>query len=116
MRALQAGEGRSPSGEGGGHGVTDLSPLAEIESQFHNRGMASIPLAELPVGACARVVQVDTPGAVGRRLFDLGFQPDALVRCRRRAPLGDPRIYEVADSQLCLRQREAAGIRVRVNA
>ncbi len=73
----------------------------------------AIPLSELPVGALAAVVAVEIDGPVGRRLRDLGFRPDAAVTCRRRAPLGDPRVYELAGSQICLRRSEASGIQVR---
>jgi Fe2+ transport system protein FeoA len=34
------------------------------------------------------------------------------VRCRRRAPLGDPRVYELRGTQLCLRRSEAARVLV----
>ena len=70
-------------------------------------------LADLPVGFRARVIGVELEGPVGQRLRDLGFRSDALVTCRRRAPLGDPRVYEVAGSQICLRRSEARGIQVR---
>jgi ferrous iron transport protein A len=71
------------------------------------------PLSELAVGERAIVVEVALAGAYGRRLEDLGFAPDTEVTCRRRAPLGDPRVYEVCGIQLCLRSREAQAIRVR---
>ena len=72
-----------------------------------------ISLADLPVGATAVVVCVDRGGPIGERLRDLGFWPDTEVACRRRAPLGDPRVYEVRGSQMCLRLEEARHIRVR---
>lgn len=49
------------------------------------------------------------------RLADLGFLPGTPVLCLRCAPLGDPRVYELRGSQLCLRKSEAACIRVRVD-
>ena len=70
-------------------------------------------LADLPVGCSARVVGVELEGPVGQRLRDLGFRSNAWVTCRRRAPLGDPRVYELAGSQICLRRSEAREIRVR---
>lgn len=72
-----------------------------------------LPLSELGVGEDAVVVAVAVEGALGRRLEDLGFQPGTAVRCRRRAPLGDPRVYELRGVQICLRRSEAVGIRVR---
>ena len=50
--------------------------------------------------------------AVGDRLADLGFLPGTTVRVVRRAPLGDPTIYELRGTQLCLRKRETARILV----
>jgi ferrous iron transport protein A len=76
--------------------------------------LSAIPtLADLPVGAIAAVVSVEAPEAVAQRLADLGFLPGTAVRTLRRAPLGDPRVYEVRGMRLCLRQREARTIRVR---
>lgn len=73
----------------------------------------SSSLADLAVGARALVIAVELDGPVGQRLRDLGFRADAEVLCRRRAPLGDPRVYEVAGSQICLRRAEARSVRVR---
>ena len=70
-------------------------------------------LADLEPGAVARVESVDTSGAIGRRLADLGFVPRTLVRVVRRAPLGDPVVYEFRGIRLCLRRTEAARIRIR---
>jgi ferrous iron transport protein A len=40
-------------------------------------------------------------------LGQLGFRATAQVDVIRRAPLGDPTIYRVQDTELCLRRREA---------
>ncbi len=69
-------------------------------------------LDQLPLGAEAVVIAVDTHQALAERLEDLGFVPGTLVTCRRRAPLGDPKVYELRGSQLCLRDREARAIEV----
>ncbi len=82
--------------------MTDSSPTS-----------ADTSLADLPVGAHALVVAVELEGPLGQRLRDLGFRTDAPVQCRRRAPLGDPRVYELAGSQICLRRVEARSVRVR---
>jgi ferrous iron transport protein A len=71
-----------------------------------------IPLSDLPVGASARVVAIDAAPALVERLEALGFLPATEVACRRRAPLGDPRVYELRGTQLCLRRSEAARIKV----
>jgi ferrous iron transport protein A len=52
------------------------------------------------------------PPEVANRLRQLGFRPAANVEVIRRAPLGDPTIYRVQDTELCLRRREARLIEV----
>jgi ferrous iron transport protein A len=69
-------------------------------------------LATLRPGARARVESVEADGAIGQRLLDLGFLPGTEVRLVRRAPLGDPAVYELRGTQLCLRRGEAKRIRV----
>ncbi|MFY2861051.1 FeoA family protein [Mycobacterium sp. THU-M104] len=54
----------------------------------------------------------DARPAVAQRLVQLGFRPAAHVDVIRRAPLGDPTIYRVQDTELCLRSREARLIEV----
>jgi len=71
-----------------------------------------VPLSDLAVGDRARVVALDAPPALAARLTALGFLPATEVRCRRRAPLGDPRVYELRGVQLCLRRSEARRIQV----
>ena len=60
------------------------------------------------------VDSVDDASPVSRRLEDLGFVPGTRVRALRRAPLGDPTLYEVRGTQLCLRRSEALRVRVRL--
>jgi Fe2+ transport system protein FeoA len=47
------------------------------------------------------------------RLADLGFCPGTHVRVVRRAPLGDPVLYELRGYRIALRRTESARIRVR---
>lgn len=47
-----------------------------------------------------------------RRLQDLGMVPGRTVEVLRRAPLGDPTVFLVADYELCLRKRDAALVQV----
>lgn len=75
-------------------------------------------LAELRPGMTGQVVGVDgavEPGTA-RRLFDLGFAPGAVVTVLRRAPLGDPLVFQVAEYEVALRRVQAAGIRVQRTA
>ena len=71
-----------------------------------------VPLADLEPGADAVVALVEADGPVGRRLLDLGFVPNTPVRVLRRAPLGDPVVYELRGMRLCLRRSEAARVTV----
>jgi ferrous iron transport protein A len=71
-----------------------------------------IPLADLPLGGRAVVVAIDAAPELLHRLEALGFLPATEVTCRRRAPLGDPRVYELRGTQLCLRRSEARRIQV----
>ena len=73
-----------------------------------------IVLAQLAPGRRATVVGTvpQASPAVANRLGQLGFRATAHVDVIRRAPLGDPTIYRVQDSELCLRHREAQLIEV----
>jgi Fe2+ transport system protein FeoA len=71
------------------------------------------PLAELPPGESAVIETVDSTSREGRRLKDLGFLPRTLVRVVKRAPLGDPTLYELRGYRICLRDREANLVLVR---
>jgi ferrous iron transport protein A len=69
-------------------------------------------LDQLPLGESASVSSVEASSAMAQRLEDLGFVPGTRVTARRRAPLGNPRVYELRGSQLCLRDSEARAVRV----
>ncbi len=73
---------------------------------------SAIALCDLPVGGRAVVVAIDAAPELVGRLELLGFLPDTEVVCRRRAPFGDPRVYVLRGTQLCLRRSEARRIRV----
>lgn len=71
-------------------------------------------LAQLVPGQRATVIGAvpHAAAAVVSRLRQLGFRPASRVDVVRRAPLGDPTIYRVQDTELCLRRREARLIEV----
>lgn len=73
-----------------------------------------IVLAQLSPGRRATVVGTvpEANSVVASRLVQLGFRATAQVDVIRRAPLGDPTIYRVQDTELCLRRREAQLIEV----
>ncbi len=65
-----------------------------------------------PIGRPVRVVSITGDDGVARRLADLGVRPGIAVECLRRAPLGDPSVFELCGYQLCLRRSESARVRV----
>jgi ferrous iron transport protein A len=73
-----------------------------------------IALAQLTPGKRATVVGMvaEANPVIAKRLGQLGFRANARVDVVRRAPLGDPTIYRVHDTELCLRRREAQLIEV----
>lgn len=75
-------------------------------------------LTTLPPGAAAMVCAVCpqmNPG-VAARLADLGFHAGATVERVRTAPLGDPTVYRVAETEVCLRRAQAGCILVSSSA
>jgi ferrous iron transport protein A len=69
-------------------------------------------LDQAPIGQPVRVVSVDGDDGVARRLADLGVRAGIRVECLRRAPLGDPSVFELCGYQLCLRRTESGRVRV----
>ena len=78
---------------------------------------AHTSLSDLRLGTSGRVIglQEDTADdPISKRLSNLGFVPGRTVTPLRRAPLGDPVVYLVADYELCLRRHEARMVQVEV--
>ncbi len=74
-------------------------------------------LSDLRLGTSGRVVglQEDTaPEPIAKRLSHQGVVPGRPGSPQRRAPLGDPVVYRVADYELCLRRHEARMVHVEV--
>ncbi|MEE9607972.1 MAG: FeoA family protein [Myxococcota bacterium] len=72
----------------------------------------AVPLASLEPGASGVIQALDATTPAGRRLLDLGFVPDTEVAVVRRAPLGDPVVYELRGYRICLRRPEATRVLV----
>jgi len=68
-------------------------------------------LCEVGTGDQVVVRSVDE-GSAGRRLEDVGFVRGTIVRVERRAPLGDPTLYDLRGSRIALRRDAAAHIQV----
>ena len=73
---------------------------------------ASQTLDQIARGHSVRVVGVDGADAIARRLDDLGLRTGVSVEVIRRAPLGDPTVFELHGYQLCLRRSESERVRV----
>jgi ferrous iron transport protein A len=88
--------------------------MATSSQHAHDQSGSVVVLAQLPPGGRATVVgtAAQATSALASRLNQLGFRPKAQVDVIRRAPLGDPTIYRVQDTELCLRRREAQLIEV----
>jgi ferrous iron transport protein A len=69
-------------------------------------------LDQIPSGGRVRVRSVVGVDPIARRLGDLGIRAGVEIEVRRRAPLGDPTLFELCGYQLCLRRTESARIRV----
>ena len=70
-------------------------------------------LADLKVGASARITGFDGDDVISRRLFDLGFAPGLMCRLERRAPLLDPLMFNVGGTEIVLRHSEASRVLVK---
>ena len=69
-------------------------------------------LADIPVGAAARVVGVEGHDDISVRLMEMGVTPGVQISLLGAAPLGDPLEFELRGYRLSLRRAEAARIRV----
>ena len=67
-------------------------------------------LAQLPVGASARIAAVGGTGALRRRLLDMGLTPGTTVMVRKIAPMGDPIELYLRGYELTLRLDDAREI------
>lgn len=86
-----------------------MSPQTATPNTAHD----GISLAALGPGRVAVILDVDCRSVEGQRLRDLGFVPHTEVRVLTRAPLGDPMVYGLRGTRLCLRRTEADRVRVR---
>ena len=71
-----------------------------------------LPLSGMKAGGRARVVRLDTEGAMRRRLLDLGLVEGTTVECLHRSIWGDPAAYQSRGAVIALRQSDGEGILV----
>ena len=74
---------------------------------------ASTTLDQIPKGQRVRVVAtIGEEDSIARRLHDLGIRTGVEIEVIRRAPLGDPTVFELCGYQLCLRRSESSRVEV----
>ena len=71
-------------------------------------------LSELEVGQEGKIVKIDGPASLKKKLLDMGLTPNILIKVVRVAPLSDPVDFEVRGYQLSLRRNEAINVIVEV--
>jgi ferrous iron transport protein A len=69
-------------------------------------------LADLPVGAKARVSQIRGADELTMRLLEMGLTPGVEVAVVGTAPLGDPLELEIRGYRLSVRRSEAARVEI----
>jgi ferrous iron transport protein A len=69
-------------------------------------------LAELPIGASAKVAQVAGEDEIACRLMEMGLTPGAKLRVAGVAPLGDPMELEIRGYRLSVRKSEAQRVEI----
>lgn len=67
-------------------------------------------IKELRPGQSGIVTQINSEGALKRRLVDMGITPGVRVMVRKVAPLGDPIEINLRGYELTIRKTEAQNI------
>jgi len=87
--------------------------MSKIQSHSPTRPHGeSQTLDQISRGRSVQVVDVVGDDPIARRLNDLGIREGARISVIRRAPLGDPTVFELCGYQLCLRRSESSRVRV----
>ena len=69
-------------------------------------------LCEIAPGQSAVVKELQTHGAMRRRLIDIGLTEKTRVKCVGRAPCGDPSAYMIRGAVIAIRRGDAEKILV----
>ena len=69
-------------------------------------------LTSLPIGATAKVLNVNGDSPITRRLMEMGIVPGVFVRMIKSAPFGDPLEIRVRGYHLAMRKNEADTIEI----
>jgi len=90
---------------------TDFSNLARGLTRIDSGG--DVVLSNLAPGAEGVILDVDGESLETLRLRDLGLVRGTRIRSVKRAPLGDPVVYDLRGYRLCLRRSETDRVRVK---
>ena len=69
-------------------------------------------LGDLKPGQKCTVTEINTKGALKRRLVDMGITPGVAIMVRKVAPLGDPIEINLRGYELTIRKDEANTIEI----
>lgn len=69
-------------------------------------------LTSLPIGATAKVLNVNGDSPITRRLMEMGIVPGVFIRMIKSAPFGDPLEIRVRGYHLAMRKNEADAIEI----
>lgn len=70
-------------------------------------------LDDTAVGERVVVKQLETEGAMRRRLLDIGLCEGTTVECVGRSPMGDPSAYLIRGAVIAIRARDCRSVIVR---
>ena len=60
-------------------------------------------LNDIPIGACATIIDICAGCDMRRRLMDLGFANGTEIKCVGKSPMGDPKAFSVRGCVIALR-------------
>ena len=69
-------------------------------------------LNELELGETAKIIGIDADTVSQNRLNSMGVVKGKPITLRNKAPFGDPRIYNVMDYELTLRNADAQMVQI----
>ncbi len=69
-------------------------------------------LTSLPIGATAKVLNVNGDSPITKRLMEMGIVPGVFIRMIKSAPFGDPLEIRVRGYHLAMRKNEADTIEI----
>ena len=69
-------------------------------------------LSDLKPGEKGKIVQINAPIKIKRRLLEMGFTADADILVLKEAPLSDPVEYLLRGCEVTLRKNDASRIEI----